>query len=223
LSPPSPAAWPRRSHGSRCTLRRAIDACPSLLRFGLANLYRPGNRSALIVALATGMLTMVGTFNRTAPWFAPSQDPPFDANLFVANFDDFAVRAYPLPRNQPGVEGPVKRHSGQLRLSSVDGTSLDRLRAGGRPIGDAWLVGCADTGGAHGRGRRRRLLGIHLGSASSSPARQDAAATVTAVREMSPPKLGTLPDRLPRASWPESVSPRRAAGAADRSTASAAP
>jgi putative ABC transport system permease protein len=136
-------------------IRRCISGrrrfCVSAWGMGLANLYRPANRSrTLIVALATGLLMIVATFEAAGAVSAAILDAlPFQqANLFIVGFDDSA--AQPLQAflsRQAGVQQPVQMITmAWLRLLSVNGVPIEKRQAEALPHGIAskWVVGCVE-------------------------------------------------------------------------------
>ena len=142
--------------------RRAI---PAPLRYGLQNLHRPGVRSrALIVAVGTGLSTIVGTFEtHDAVARAIVRTLPFDrANLLVAAMDDSQTAALLAAlKSVPGAEGePEMLNLSWIRLSKVDG-----LEPTGDLVPRQWLASCeADLSGAILSSTAARLAGAKVGS-----------------------------------------------------------
>lgn len=139
---------------------------PSMLYHGVANLYRPGNRSwMLIVALSAALTSMVGTFEANqeiARSFAGS--PTFaDNNLFLVGFDHaYRTQLLDALSRQPGVEGPPQVLSlASLRLRGVNGVPLSR---DSKAIPRHWLVTCASGAAVAISDDTARLLGVQAGS-----------------------------------------------------------
>jgi putative ABC transport system permease protein len=125
--------------------------CLSVWGMGIANLYRPANRTrTLIVALATGLLMMIATFEATGAVSGAIRNAlPFDqANLIIVGFDD--SDAQPLQAflsRQAGLERPVQMITvAWLRLLSVNGIPIERWQAAASTHGIAskWSVGCME-------------------------------------------------------------------------------
>ncbi|MHB1023054.1 MAG: ABC transporter permease [Acidobacteriaceae bacterium] len=119
--------------GLRWFLAKTRLHLPSQVRHGLANLYRPGNQSAAVLAaLGTGVMliltvflmqqAVVGELNLTA-----SPDIP---NVFLVDISarelDGVVK---LMEQQPGLRGPVETLPVvSARLLSIDGVPTEKLR-----------------------------------------------------------------------------------------------
>jgi putative ABC transport system permease protein len=131
--------WMSRRHGF----------CLSSWGMGLANLYRPANRSrTLIVAMASALLMMIATFESTGPVSEAILNAlPFDrGNLFIIGFadsDEQPIRDF--LSHQAGLLGPIQMISmAWLRLVSVNDIPWERLesRRSSHAIASKWVVSC---------------------------------------------------------------------------------
>ncbi|MFB3776927.1 MAG: ABC transporter permease [Bryobacteraceae bacterium] len=102
---------------------------PVPLRYGLANLYRPGNHAgAVLVALGTGVMFTLTVFlvQRSLLGRILESAPPDMPNVFLVNITE-AERGglSDLIRRQPGVlQPPLVVASVEARLTAVDGVRL---------------------------------------------------------------------------------------------------
>ena len=125
----------------------SIPAVKASVRFGLKNLRRPGSHSTLlIVALGTGLSTIVGTLQtHRAVANAIVKSVPFDnSNIFVAGVSDSELPSLAaFLESIPGAEGkPEILHFAWLRLASIDGVPLAALGTRGRLLPSRWITGC---------------------------------------------------------------------------------
>ncbi len=139
LSAMSAAAWALLA-GLRALVARAGRRMPALMRYGVANLYRPGSHSAaVLVALGAGVMftltvylvqrSLIARFLETAP--------PDMPNVFLVNITE-AERPGLIEfiRRQPGVvQPPVVIAAAEARLASINGVAVarpPRRQSGGR-------------------------------------------------------------------------------------------
>lgn len=150
---------------------RPIWAGP--IRYGLRSLYRPANRSrVLIVAVGTGLSTIVGTFEtHNAVARAIVETLPFDrANLLIAAVDNSQSGGLRSALNSiSGVEGePELLNLAWLRLSKIDGAELSALGTRADLIPRQWLVSCETStpsaSGAIISSTAAKLIGAKVGS-----------------------------------------------------------
>jgi putative ABC transport system permease protein len=119
-------------------LRRSGRTLPLPVRFGMANLYRPGNHAtAVLVALGTGVMFSLAVYliQGTLLDSILESAPPGMPNVFLVNITE-ADRAglTELLSGQPGVLRPPQLvASVEARLTSIDGTPLERPGRGPRP------------------------------------------------------------------------------------------
>jgi putative ABC transport system permease protein len=157
-------------------LVRGIASSPVLsgpLRHGFANLYRPANRSrALIVAVGTGLSTIVGTFEtHDAVARAIVEALPFDhTNLLIADVDGSQSRRLPaVLKSVAGAEGePELLNLAWIRLAKINGAELDALGTRGAFIPRLWLASCESAtstpSGAIVSSTTAKLTGAKVGS-----------------------------------------------------------
>jgi putative ABC transport system permease protein len=174
----------------RFTLNRVRLRIPSSVRHGLANLYRPGNQSAAVLAaLGTGVMLILAVYLMQGALLRDLRETasPKLPNLFlidvtkdeVAGIRDFFQR-------QPGVTQPLDMLPGvQGRFISLNGKTLDQIKdqhfprrmleaaelswADAPPIGDKvtqgkWWTDANTAEMAVGEGTAQRL---HLGVGST--------------------------------------------------------
>jgi len=124
--------------GLRAFLSRTRLHLHSALRHGLANLYRPGNQSAAVLAaLGTGVMLILSVFlmQRSIVNALHEDLKPDTPNLFLIDMSTDEL---------PGVRAELKKQPGVLgdleaipiisaRLQSIDGTPVDRLRTKNYP------------------------------------------------------------------------------------------
>ncbi len=170
-------------------LMRGVASSPFLpgpVRYGLANLYRPANRSrTLIVAIGLGLSTIVGTFEtHNAVAQAIVKALPFDhANLMIAAIDDSQIRSLPeILKSVPGAEGePEILNLAWMRLAKIDGAEP------GKMIPRQWLTSCETSPGTTISSTVAKLTGAKVGSTTEfygKASRIDV--TVTAIRSIDP-------------------------------------
>jgi putative ABC transport system permease protein len=119
--------------GLRAFLSRTRLHLHSALRHGLANLYRPGNQSAAVLAaLGTGVMLILSVFlMQQSIVNALHEDlKPDTPNLFLI---DMSTQEMPGIRaelkKQPGVIGDLEAIPiVSARIGSIDGTPVDQLR-----------------------------------------------------------------------------------------------
>jgi putative ABC transport system permease protein len=122
----------------RAFLSRTRLHLHSALRHGLANLYRPGNQSAAVLAaLGTGVMLILSVFlmQRSIVNALHEDVKPETPNLF---FVDMSTQEL------PGIRAELKKQAGVIgdleaipivsaRLESIDGTSVDQLKVKNYP------------------------------------------------------------------------------------------
>ncbi len=126
----SGAAWGLLA-ALRWLVARAGRRMPSLVRYGIANLYRPGSHSgAVLVALGTGVMftltvylvqgSLIERFLATAP--------PDMPNVFLINItEDERAGLADFILRQPGVRHPpVMIAAAEARLTAINGVALAR-------------------------------------------------------------------------------------------------
>ena len=138
----------------RWILGRARMRLPSQVRHGLANLYRPGNQSAAVLAsLGTGVMLIMTVFlmQRAVVGELHLSSKPDTPNIFLVDIGTSEVDGVAkLMRQQPGMRGPVEMLPVvAARLISVDGVAGDQLKLKNFP--------------------RRMLRSISLSSAEALP------------------------------------------------------
>ncbi len=149
-----------------------LKSMPSWLRLGVAGLYRPGNRSRLLVAaLSVALLMMIATFEAVGEVVSAVFDvlPDQAASLYVGRFNDTqkaSLREFLM--RQPGVKAVHLITQTRLRLQGVNpddarAFSFNYLVACEppqfftRPAAQQLPRSVMDAGSA-------RKLGIHVGS-----------------------------------------------------------
>ncbi len=155
---------------------RGIASSPVLaapVRYGLGNLYRPANRSrALIVAVGTGLSTIVGTFEtHDAVARAIVETLPFDrANLLIAAVDNSQSNSLPgVLKSISGAQGePELLNLARIRLAKIDGAEPKALGTRGELIPRQWLASCetatSAVSGATISSTAAKLTGAKVGS-----------------------------------------------------------
>lgn len=94
----------------RRILRQGGPQLPSVLRHGLANVYRPGNQArAVLVALGVGVMFTITTYllQRTVLHEVEIDGPGREGNLFLLDIHD-ARGVQDLLSRQPGVQGKME-------------------------------------------------------------------------------------------------------------------
>jgi putative ABC transport system permease protein len=124
--------------GLRALLAKTRLHLPSALRHGLANLYRPGNQSAAVLAaLGTGVMLILAVYLMQSSIVKEmhSQTAPDTPNVFLVDIapqELAGVRT--LMAKQPGVIGKLETvPSISSRIVSIDGVSVEKLRVGNYP------------------------------------------------------------------------------------------
>jgi putative ABC transport system permease protein len=124
--------------GLRAFLGKTRLALPSALRHGLANLYRPGNQSAAVLAaLGTGVMLILTVFVMQSAVVREmhSEVAPGTPNVFLIDIspDEIAgVKA--LLKKQPGVKGEVETVPViSSHMDSIDGVSVEKLKVKNYP------------------------------------------------------------------------------------------
>ncbi len=117
----------------RHVLSRTRLRLPSALRHGLANLYRPGNQSAAVLAaLGTGVMLILTVFlmQKSVVREIRLTASPSTPNVFLIDISTQELNGVrDLLAKQPGVRGQLESLpvvSG--RIVSVDGVSTDQLK-----------------------------------------------------------------------------------------------
>ncbi len=124
--------------GLRAFLSRTRLQLPSALRHGLANLYRPGNQSAAVLAaLGAGVMLILSVFlmQRSIIGALHQDVKPETPNVFLI---DMSVDELPgiraLLEKQPGVVHALETVPiVSARIASIDGTPVDQLRVRNYP------------------------------------------------------------------------------------------
>jgi putative ABC transport system permease protein len=119
-------------HGFRWLLRRAGARLPSVVRHGVANLYRPGNQAqAAVVALGVGVMFTLTVFLVQTALVEQIRGsaPPGMPNVFLLDIP--AVQRESLSeliRRQPGVkEAPELAFAVAARITAIDGEPIEKL------------------------------------------------------------------------------------------------
>ncbi len=164
----------------RVLLRRTSLHLPSVLRHGLANLYRPGNPSAaLLAALGLGIMQIATVYTVQHAVVSDISTTTLSKlpNLFLIDIgpkEVDGVRA--LLSHQPYVQGaPELLPVIGARLAAVDGTPIDQLKVEHMPkrflrsLNLSWAPECGPA--SAGRSRAGRALvdcGAECGCRESS-------------------------------------------------------
>lgn len=124
--------------GLRAFLARTRLRLPSAVRHGLANLYRPGNQSAAVLAaLGTGIMLILAVFlMQSAVVTKMNTDVPKNTpNIFLVDIaPDEIAGVTQLIAQQPGVQGKLETiPSVASRMVSIDGTSIEKLNVKNYP------------------------------------------------------------------------------------------
>ncbi|MFT4111993.1 ABC transporter permease [Silvibacterium sp.] len=117
----------------RWFLSRTRLHLPSALRHGLANLYRPGNQSAAVLAaLGTGVMLISAVFlmQRAVVQEMHSAAAPDTPNVFLVDIaKDEVDGVRTLLEKQPGVQGRLETIPViSSRILSIDGVDVEQLR-----------------------------------------------------------------------------------------------
>ena len=119
--------------GLRAFLARTRLSLPSAVRHGLANLYRPGNQSAAVLAaLGTGVMLILTVFLMQSAVVREmhSEVAPKSPNVFLIDMspDEIAgVKA--LLKKLPGVQGELETIPViSSHMDSIDGVSVEKLK-----------------------------------------------------------------------------------------------
>ena len=124
--------------GLRLLLARTRLSLPSALRQGLANLYRPGNQSAAVLAaLGVGVMLILSVFLMQSSIVASmhSSMATSTPNVFIIDISTAELDGLrTLLQKQPGVSGemdalPIL----SARITKLDGTPIDQLSAAAYP------------------------------------------------------------------------------------------
>ncbi|MFZ0663759.1 MAG: FtsX-like permease family protein [Acidobacteriaceae bacterium] len=175
--------------GLRAFLEKTRLALPSAVRHGLANLYRPGNQSAAVLAaLGAGVMLILAVFlMQSAVVREMRSDVAVGTpNIFLVDIapqEIAGVKA--LLKQQPGVEGGLETIPViSSRMVSIDGVSVEKLKVKGYPrrllrsVALTWSEkapagttvvegkwwGAGDTSGLAVVDRAARRLHLHVGS-----------------------------------------------------------
>jgi predicted lysophospholipase L1 biosynthesis ABC-type transport system permease subunit len=199
-------------------LMRGIASSPVLagsLRYGFASLYRPTNRSrALIVAVGTGLATLVGTFEtHDAVARAIVETLPFDrANLLIADVDGSQSRSLPaVLKSVAGAEGEAELlNLAWIRLEKINGVELSALGTRGDLIPRQWLTSCETAtsapSGAIISSTTAKLTGAKIGSSIEFKGRKRPLRRDSHRHSRRRPDAGAMAllyARLPGAQWPK--------------------
>jgi putative ABC transport system permease protein len=122
----------------RAFLNRTRLHLHSALRHGLANLYRPGNQSAAVLAaLATGVMLILSVFlmQHAIVSRMNSDVASSAANIFLIDIGQDEVQGVKdLLAHQPGVEKKFEAIPiVSARISSIDGVPVDQLKVKNYP------------------------------------------------------------------------------------------
>jgi putative ABC transport system permease protein len=114
------------------------------MRLGLGNLTRPGNQAALLIAvISAGTMMMVATLESAAVTMrAVRAWLPYDltSSLLIAGFQDaYRERVVSFASSLPGVEKVEMRTQAGLRLTAVNGVSMNQ-------VGPWYIAGCSAQG-----------------------------------------------------------------------------
>jgi putative ABC transport system permease protein len=124
--------------GLRAFLSRTRLHLPSALRHGLANLYRPGNQSAAVLAaLGAGVMLILSVFLMQRSVIASLQEDvkPNTPNVFLVDMstDELpGIRAL-LGKQKGVVAGLETLPVVAARVESIDGTPVDQLKVKNYP------------------------------------------------------------------------------------------
>jgi putative ABC transport system permease protein len=122
----------------RAFLSRTRLHLHSALRHGLANLYRPGNQSAAVLAaLGAGVMLILSVFlmQRSIVGALHEDVKPDTPNLFLVDMStDELSGIESLVKQQPGVTGGLEKIPiVSARVEQVDGTPVDQLQVKNYP------------------------------------------------------------------------------------------
>jgi len=124
--------------GLRAFLAKTRLSLPSALRHGLANLYRPGNQSAAVLAaLGTGVMLILTVFLMQSAVVREmhSEVAPKTPNVFLVDMspDEIAgVKA--LLKKLPGAQGELETIPViSSHMESIDGVSVEKLKVKNYP------------------------------------------------------------------------------------------
>jgi len=122
----------------RAFLSRTRLHLHSALRHGLANLYRPGNQSAAVLAaLGAGVMLILSVFlmQQSIVGALHEDVKPDTPNLFLVDMSGDEVPGIEtLLQQQPGVRGGLEKIPiVSARVESVDGTPVDQLQVKNYP------------------------------------------------------------------------------------------
>ena len=124
---------------ARFLLNRVRLRLPSFLRQGLANLYRPGNQSAVVLAaLGTGVMLILTVFLMQSSVLREIRDTasPKLPNIFLVDVTtDEAAGVKAFFDKQPGITGPLELMPvirGQF--VSINGTPVEQLKGQHYPV-----------------------------------------------------------------------------------------
>jgi putative ABC transport system permease protein len=118
--------------GLRALLRGSGRALPTVLRQGVANLYRPGNHAqTVLIALGTGVMFTLTVYLVQHAVLSDMREnaPPGMPNVFLLDIPGAQRQALAdLLQRQKGIEGPPEvLASVAVRLASVDGVPVERM------------------------------------------------------------------------------------------------
>jgi len=119
--------------GLRAFLAKTRLHLPSAIRHGLANLYRPGNQSAAVLAaLGTGVMLILAVFLMQGAVVREmhSEVTPGTPNIFLVDIAPEEIAGVKALMNKlPGVEGGLETIPVvSSRMVSVDGVSVENLK-----------------------------------------------------------------------------------------------
>ena len=118
--------------GFRGLLRGAGARLPGIVRYGVANLYRPGNQAqAAVVALGVGVMFTLTVFLVQSALVEQIRGsaPPGMPNVFLLDIPANRKAALSaLVRQQPGVkEAPEVAFAVAARITAIDGQAVEKL------------------------------------------------------------------------------------------------
>jgi len=124
--------------GLRAFLAKTRLHLPSSLRHGLANLYRPGNQSAAVLAaLGTGVMLILTVYLMQSAVVREmrSEVAPGTPNIFLVDIAPEEIAGVKsLLGKQPGVEGSLETVPViSAHMVSIDGTSVENLKVKNYP------------------------------------------------------------------------------------------
>jgi len=125
-------------HGLRAFLTKTRLSLPSAMRHGLANLYRPGNQSAAVLAaLGTGVMLILTVYLMQSAVVREmhSEVAPKSPNVFLIDMSpDEIAGVKTLLGKLPGVQGELETIPViSSHMDSIDGVSVEKLKVKNYP------------------------------------------------------------------------------------------